>query len=392
MSSRPSAVRVGPRASSRARPGTAPGQLTPAPDALRSVAHILAWSPDACEAPPVADLDALRQALARRRVVWVNVDGVGDPELIASLGDLFGLHGLALEDVVHVHQRPKLERYADHLYIVLRVPETGADHEFRSEQISLFLGRNYVLTFQERAGDCWDPVRERARAGTGHVRAGGPDYLAYALIDAAVDSYFPVLEALGEQLEELEDAIIENPRRGVDGALHRVRRDLITLRRGIWPLRETLGALSRDPDPLVADETRIYLRDCYDHAVQIIDLLETYREIAGGLLDVYLSSVSNRMNETMKVLTVIATIFIPLGFVAGLWGMNFDPDASPWNMPETRWRYGYPLALGVMASVAGGLLLWFRRRGWLGDGMAETPPQNRSPRGRGGPREPAGGD
>jgi len=337
----------------------------------------LAWGPDGYEDLAGSAPAALRAALARWPVVWVNVDGVGDPALVAALGELFGLHRLALEDVVHVHQRPKLERYADHLYVVLRVPETAPDGDLGSEQISLFLGRNFVLTFQERAGDCWEPVRERARADKGRIRAAGPDYLAYALIDAAVDSNFPVLEALGERLEQLEDEIIDTPRRGTVAALHRVRRDLITLRRGIWPLRETLAVFSRDADPLVTDETRIYLRDCYDHAVQIIDLLETYREIAAGLLDVYLSSVSNRMNEIMKVLTVIATIFIPLSFVAGVWGMNFDPDASPWNMPELRWRFGYPLALAVMAGVAGGLLWWFRRRGWLG---GESPAGTRNDR------------
>ncbi len=378
---RPAQRRRPPR---RARPGTAPGQLTPPPEARPPAVSVLAYGPEGCEEFAGADPQRLRAVLASRPVVWVNVDGVGDPDVVAGLGGLFGLHRLALEDVVHVHQRPKVEHYADHLYIVLRVPDRESG-ELESEQISLFLGRNYVLTFQERTGDCWDPIRERVRAGKGRIAAAGADYLAYALVDAAVDSNFPVLEALGEQLESLEDEIVARPRRGTINALHRARRDLITLRRGIWPLREMLGALSRDPDPLVADETRVYLRDCHDHTVQIIDLLETYREIASGLLDVYLSSISNRMNEIMKVLTVISTIFIPLSFIAGVWGMNFDPGASPLNMPELRWRWGYPAALAVMAATAGGLLIWFRRRGWLGDGGGGEPPTPAWP------ADPAGG-
>jgi len=369
MSRRTTRTRHRPRPSRRAVPGTAPGQLTPPPDALRPVVSLFAYGPDDHAEIADAGPEATAEALTRWPVVWVNVDGLGDPELVARFGALFGLHRLALEDVVHTHQRPKVEHYADHLYIVLRLPDAGADG-LESEQISLFLGRNFVLTFQERPGDAFAPVRERIRGGKGRLRSAGPDYLAYALIDAGVDSNFPVIERLGEQLEDMELEIVERPGRHAVVTLHAIRRSLLNLRRGIWPMREMLSALSRDADPLVGDETRLYLRDCYDHAVQIIDLLETYREIAAGLLDVYLSSVSNRMNEIMKVLTIISTIFIPLTFAAGVWGMNFAPDSSPWNMPELRWRYGYPLALTVMAGTAGGLVLWFRRRRWLGGNEA----------------------
>ncbi len=367
MSGRTGRTRRKRRAPHRAVPGTAPGQITPPADALHPAVSLFAYGPDEHLELASADPEAVREALARWPVVWVNVDGLGDGELVARFGALFGLHRLALEDVVHIHQRPKVEHYADHIYIVLRLPDPG-DGGLESEQISLFLGRNFVLTFQERPGDAFAPVRERIRGGKGRLRSSGPDYLAYALIDAGVDSNFPVIEALGEQLEDMELEIVERPGRGAVVALHAIRRSLLTLRRGIWPMREMLGALSREADPLVGDETRLYLRDCYDHAVQIIDLLETYREIAASLLEVYLSSVSNRMNEIMKVLTIISTIFIPLTFAAGVWGMNFAPDSSPWNMPELRWRYGYPLALAAMAATATGLIIWFRRRGWLGGG------------------------
>jgi magnesium transporter len=371
MSARTSRTRRHRQPPRRAVPGTSPGQLTPPADALRPSVSLFAYGPGDHLELAEADAEAVRGALARWPVVWVNVDGLGDAELVGQFGALFGLHRLALEDVVHIHQRPKVEHYADHIYIVLRLPDPGAEG-LESEQISLFLGRNFVLTFQERPGDAFAPVRERIRGGKGRLRAAGPDYLAYALIDAGVDSNFPVIEALGEQLEDMELEIVERPGRGAVIALHAIRRSLLNVRRGIWPMREMLGALSRDADPLVGDETRLYLRDCYDHAVQIIDLLETYREIAASLLEVYLSSVSNRMNEIMKVLTIISTIFIPLTFAAGIWGMNFAPDSSPWNMPELRWRFGYPLALTVMASTAAVLLIWFRRRGWLGGGGAAS--------------------
>lgn len=347
------------------RPGASPGQLRADPRAPAPSLQLIAYGPDGFAEQAGPDLAAVRQALERWPVTWLNVDGLGDEQVIAGIGELFGLHKLALEDVLHVHQRPKVEEYPDNLFVVLRLPEPG--ERLDTEQISLFLGANFVVTFQERPGDAFEPVRERIRLGKGTLRGAGPDYLAYALIDAGIDSAFPVLEQCGERLESLEDEVVERPRHGAVAAIHAVKRDLLTLRRGVWPLREMLGTLSREPSPLVRAETRLFLRDCNDHAVQILELVETYREISSGLLDIYLSSISNRTNEIMKVLTIIATIFIPLGFFASLYGMNFDPDASPWNMPELRWRWGYPAALGLMAAVAAGLLVWFRRRGWLGD-------------------------
>jgi magnesium transporter len=289
------------------------------------------------------------------------VTGLADVSIIEAIGDAFDLHDLTLEDVINVYQRPKFEAYEDHAFIVMRMPTP----DNRTEQVSLFLGKGYVLTFQERPGDCFDPVRERIRRAAGRIRGQGAGYLAYALIDAVIDGYFPMIEAIGEDVEELEDDVIGRPAPEQVDRLHHIKRELLMVRRAIWPTRDMVNALIRDGSRHVDESTRIYLRDCYDHTIQLMDIIETYREITSGLLDVYLSSLSTRMNEVMKLLTIIATIFIPLGFVAGLYGMNFD-RGSPWNMPELGWRYGYFFALGVMAAIALGLLFWFWRRGWIG--------------------------
>jgi magnesium transporter len=266
--------------------------------------------------------------------------------------------------VVNVHQRPKVEEYEDHLFIVSRM--VSVNDPPHTEQIAMFLGAGYLLTFQEATGDCFDGVRDRIRRHRGLIRESGADYLAYTLLDAVIDGYFPVLEEYGEDLEILEDTVLAAPLREHVGQIHEMKRNFLTLRRAIWPQREMISALSRNASKQVSDQTRVYLRDCYDHTIQLIDILETYREVASGLVDVYLSSVSARMNEIMKVLTIIATIFIPLGFIASVYGMNFKPEVSPWNMPELSWTFGYPMALGLMTAVAVGLLYFFRRRGWLG--------------------------
>ena len=296
-------------------------------------------------------------------MTWVNVDGLGDLETLTRIQEIFGLHRLALEDVVNVHQRPKAELYEDHLFVVARMPRPGAGLE--TEQFSLFLGKGYVLTFQEAPGDCLEAVRERIRNERPRIRAGGPDYLAYAIIDAVIDSYFPLLEGIGDQLEALEEEVLARPHSSQVPILHGIKRDLMNLRRIVWPLREVLAGFVREESPLITEATKIYLRDCYDHTIQIMDLLESYRDVATGLMDLYLSSISNRMNEVMKVLTIIATIFIPLGFIAGLYGMNFNPEISRWNMPELNWALGYPFALGVMGTIALVMLVFFGKKGWL---------------------------
>jgi len=353
----------------RTPPGSAPGTLIADPAAQRPLVRIIGYGPEDVEETQAARIEDVAQACGKWPVVWVNVDGLADLDFIRAIGRMFAVHRLALEDVVNVHQRPKVEEYEDHLFIVSRM--ASIDDAPHTEQFAMFLGDGYLLTFQERAGDCFDPVRKRIRLHRGHIREAGADYLAYALLDAVVDGYFPVLEDYGEDLEILEESVLAAPQSDHIAQIHEMKRDLLALRRAIWPQREMISALTRDASKHIAEQTRVYLRDCYDHTIQLIDILETYREVASGLVDVYLSSVSARMNEIMKVLTIIATIFIPLSFITGLYGMNFRSDVSPWNMPELAWYFGYPLALGLMACVAAGLLYFFRRRGWLGGRRGE---------------------
>jgi len=337
--------------------GDVPGTLVVDPNAPRPVIRAIAYGPEEFAEEELDKLEAIGGLLEKWPVTWVNVDGLGDAEVIQKLGEIFGLHGLAMEDVLDVHQRPKVEQYEGFQFIVLRMPWPGRPLE--TEQVSVFLGKNFVVTFQERTGDCLDPVRDRIRRNKGRIRQVGPDYLAYSLLDAIVDGYYPVLETYGEQVEALEDEIISRAGAETISDIHQLKRDLLTLRRAVWPLREAINSLLRDTSPLMTAETLIYLRDCYDHSVQILDMVETYRELSSGLMDVYLSSVSNRMNEVMKVLTIIATIFIPLTFVAGVYGMNF-PD-----MPELKWPWSYAVIWAVMLTIAGSMLVYFRRKRWL---------------------------
>ncbi len=347
----------------RQPPGSPPGTLVPDPQAPHPDIKVMAYGPNGLVERTLDKAEDVREFVGVWPVTWVNVDGLGDATTIARFGALFKLHVLAMEDVINVHQRAKVEQYPDYYFIVGRMVEISQRVE--TEQLSLFLGKNFVLTFQELPGDCFDPVRERIRKAGGRIRNAGPDYLAYALVDAFVDHYFPVLEKYGEQLESLEDEVILSPQRGVISRIHEVKRDLLTLRRAAWPLREALTTLYRESTPLITEETRLYLRDCYDHTVQIIDLLENYRDIASSLTDIYLSSVSNRMNEVMKVLTIFTAIFAPLTFIAGIYGMNFNTDKSPLNMPELNWYWGYPFALGLMILLATIMLIYFGRKGWL---------------------------
>jgi magnesium transporter len=347
----------------RAPAGTSPGTLISHPDAAPPLIRVMGYGPDGLEERGVAGAAELAALRGSWPVLWVNVDGVGDAASIEAIGELFGLHGLTLEDVMNVHQRPKVEEYDEHLFAVVRVPSLG--DRVDTEQVSLVLGDGWVVTFQEHAGDCWDLVRERVRHGRGRIRTQGADYLFYALVDAVVDHFYPVLEEFAARMELLEQRVMDDPQRSLVGVIHAARRDLTALRHAAWPLRDAIGPLYRDPTRLVADETRFYLRDTYDHAVQVIDLLESFREMAGSLMEVYLSSVNHRMNEVMKVLTIIATIFIPLTFIVGIYGMNFDPAAGPWSMPELGWYYGYPAVMLLMLAIALGLLGFFRWKGWF---------------------------
>lgn len=351
----------------RAPQGAAPGTIIVDPEALKPVMRIIAYGPGCLiehNVQSAEEIPAFFAAHPECAVRWINVDGLGDAKVLQRLGEIFQLHRLALEDVVNVHQRPKTEPYAEHIYIVVRMIEAVA--ELVPEQVSIFLGKDYVLTFQERAGDCWDRVRERIRQGKGRIRSAGPDYLGYALIDAVIDGYFPLLERYSDQIEQIEAQIMSKPDAALVEELYRIKRDLLSLRRIAWATREAVNGLMREESGLIAAETRIYLRDLYDHAVQVLDMLETYRELASGQVDLYLSMIGQKTNEVMKVLTMIATIFIPLSFIAGLYGMNFDREGKPMNMPELGWAFGYPAVLTVMTTIAVIMLLFFRRKGWIG--------------------------
>jgi magnesium transporter len=293
-------------------------------------------------------------------VTWFNIDGIHDASVIETLGTHFGLHPLILEDIMNTSQRPKLEDLGEYIYLVLKMIEFRPDCEDVSiEQMSVVFGKNFVLSFQERPGDTFDPVRERIRKGKGKIRRMGPDYLAYALLDSVVDDYFVVLERLGEQVEDLEDELVSNPKKETLNTIHRLKREMIYLRKSVWPLREVINRMERAESPLIRKTTGIFLRDVYDHTIQVIDNIETFRDMLSGMLDMYLSSVSNRMNEVMKFLTIIGTIFIPLTFLAGVYGMNFK------YFPELEMPYAYPLFWVICLVTAGGMVAWFRRRGWL---------------------------
>jgi magnesium transporter len=345
--------------------GALPGTLKPPPSAQSDVQiTAIHYTAEHYTEEQVTDLEVYLQAVPHEGILWLNVDGLGDVQVLEILGQHFDLHPLSLEDVLNIPQRPKLEDYETYQFLVIRIPglrETAGE----TEQMSLFLGPSYVLTFQERPSEVFEPVRHRLRQGRGKIRRGGADYLAYALLDAAIDGFFPFLEALGEQLESLEDAVLDTPERQTLESIYAMRRTLMHLRRALWPVREAVNAFARTDTALVTDETRFFLSDCYDHVLQVLDVLEHYREFSGSLMETYLSSQSNHLNEVMKVLTVIATIFIPLTFVAGLYGMNFNPEASVWNMPELNWHWGYPFSLLLMVTITGLLLAFFRRKGWL---------------------------
>ena len=306
----------------------------------------------------------IRPYIQQTGVTWIDVQGLGDEKVIREIGEIFSMHPLALEDVVNIPQRPKTVEYPQHQLYVSRMVSLIATHEpnvkqLDLDQVSIFLGRNYVLTFQEDYGDVLDPVRQRIRTGT-QIRRVGADYLAYAVIDTIIDNYYPVLEYYSERVVSLEDEVLAQPSPQHLKDFNRIKRDLLSLRRGIWPQRDAINVLIRDECPLISTEVRVFLRDCYDHCVQLGDALETYRELAAGLLNTYLSALSNRTNEIMKMLTIISSIFIPLTFIVGIYGMNSE------HIPELQSRWFYPLILLVMALIAGGMLLYFRKAGWLG--------------------------
>ena len=348
-------------------PGSMPGTLNIESGASPPVIVLIDYDEVQAVRQEVATPEDCAPFLDTQSVSWVDVKGLGSEDILRRLGKVFSLHPLVLEDIVNVPQRPKIEEYDDQLLIIARmVTMKSSGNGFVSEQVSLVLGRHYLLTVQEEPEyDCFGPIRERLRTGKGTIRKQGADYLAYALLDSIIDGFFPVLEEYGEKIEELEDEVVANPSRQTLEKIHSIKRELLGLRRAIWPQRDAINTLIRDGNDLISHDVNVYLRDCYDHAIQVLDMVETYRELAASLMDVYLSSVSNKMNEIMKLLTVISSIFIPLTFIAGVYGMNFDPAKSPFNMPELGWYWGYPTCWAVMLITAFGLVYFFWRRGWF---------------------------
>jgi len=294
-------------------------------------------------------------------VTWINIDGLHQVDIIEKIGKHFEVHPLILEDIVNTGQRPKMEDFDSYIFMVLKMLYWDEEkNEVIAEQLSLILGSNFVISFQERVGDVFEPVRERIRSAKGRIRKMGADYLAYALIDAVVDRYFIILEKLGENIETMEEELVTHPTPETLQTIHTLKREMIFLRKSVWPLRELISGLERGESDLIQKSTHIFLRDVYDHTIQVIDTIETFRDMVSGMLDIYLSSISNKMNEVMKVLTIIATIFIPLTFVAGIYGMNFE------FMPELKWHWVYPEAFwGTIAVIAGVMLFYFKRKRWL---------------------------
>ncbi len=345
-------------------PGSPPGTLTIDPEAPFPQLVAIDYTRDRADRRLLNTPEACRPYLSSDSVSWIDVQGLGSEAVLQQLGEVFGLHPLLLEDMVNIPQRPKVEEYEGHLLVVLQVAVPRASRKrikgYSIAQVSLVVGPHYVLTVQESAAaDCFEPVRRRIFANKGLIRQHGPDFLAYALIDAVIDSYFPILEAYGDRLEGMQDRVVHKPKSQTLNKIYKLKRELLGLRRVLWPHREAINSLTREGSAHIAAYVRVYLRDCYDHVLQQLDTIENYREMAHSLLDIYLSSVSNSINETMRVLTVISTIFIPLTFIAGVYGMNFE------YMPELKSPIGYWVCWLVMLTIAGGLLYFFWKRGWL---------------------------
>lgn len=299
-------------------------------------------------------------------ITWININGIHDVDVIDRIGKHFEIHHLIMEDIVNTSQRPKFEESDNYIFIVLKMLyfEENKD-EVLSEQVSIIINKNCVISFQEKEGDVFNPIRERIRHNKGRIRKSGSDYLAYILLDAVVDNYFIILERLGEKIESMEDELVADPTPEKLQTIQGLKRDMIFLRKSVWPLREIISGLQRIESDLVQDSTAAYMRDLYDHTIQVIDTIESLRDMVSGMLDIYMSSISNKMNEVMKVLTIIATIFIPITFVAGIYGMNFSNEISFLNMPELHWKYGYIFVWVIIISIAFSMILFFKRKRWL---------------------------
>ena len=346
----------------RVVPGESPGLLKLSADAPAEAPAIslIEYGPGSLEERKDVSSDELLPHLNNELVTWINIDGLGDLSVLRILGERFNLHPLALEDVLETTQRPKVEQYDDYLFIVAKMIYLMSGNDLRAEQVSMFLGKTFLITLQEEAErDVFEQVRARIRSGKGRIRKAGPDYLAYALLDAIIDFYYPVLESIGTEIDTIEDELIDNPLGRPVGSLHEHKRTLTQIRRMVWPLRDVTNLLVHEEPGLIRPETKIYLRDCYDHSVQLMDLVESYRDVLSGLTEVHISSIGLRTNEIMRTLTVISAIFIPLTFIAGVYGMNFA------HMPELAKPWGYFACLGLMLTIAVGQLIYFKKRRWL---------------------------
>jgi magnesium transporter len=343
-------------------PGEAPGLLKLSSDSPSEppLITLIEYGPDCLEERKDVGCDELLPHLNNELVTWINIDGLGDLSVLRILGERFNLHPLALEDVLDISQRPKVEQYDDYLFIVAKMIYLDKDNEIGVEQVSMFLVKNFLINLQEEPEkDVFEPVRARIRSGKGRIRQAGSDYLAYALLDSIIDHYYPVLESIGAEIDTIEDELIDNPLIRPVGSLHEHKRTLTQIRRMVWPLRDVTNLLLHEEPGLIHPETKIYLRDCYDHSVQLMDLVESYRDVLTGLTEVHISSIGLRTNEIMRELTVITVIFIPLTFIAGVYGMNFE------HMPELAKPWGYGACLLLMLTVAIGQLVYFKKRHWL---------------------------
>ncbi|MGA0198732.1 MAG: magnesium/cobalt transporter CorA [Prochlorotrichaceae cyanobacterium] len=348
-------------------PGSIPGTLVIDRDSPVPVVTLIEYGEKTAERLELQFVEDCLPFLPLDTVTWVDVHGLGSESVLKAIGQVFQLHPLLLEDIVNVPQRPKIEEYDDQLLMITRMIMPNEEGEgFITEQVSFVLSQHFLLTVQEEPFyDTFNPVRDRIRLNKGIIRRQGVDYLAYALLDTIIDGFFPILEDYGERLEDLEDEVVLNPTRKTLEKIYKIRREILTLRRAIWPQRDAINFLIREKSALISEPVWFYLRDCYDHAVQVMDMVETYRELSSSLMDVYLSSINNRMSDVMKTLTVVSTIFIPLTFIAGIYGMNFNTTISPVNMPELNAYWGYPLCLALMTSIGSVLLYIFWQKGWL---------------------------
>lgn len=341
--------------------GNPPGTLIYTGDKTEETVNITAlwYDADKLDELTITDISEIKPKTDGKKVLWLNVSGLADPGIIESICEKFKIHPLIIEDILNVSQRPKTEDFEDYTFIVLKMLEYDkkAEH-INGEQVSLLLGRNYIVTFLEKRSDVFEQIKQRLRNSKGKIRMMGAGYLAYALIDSIVDRYFDILESIGEQAEYLEEILIHKADQNILRRIHRLKRNLILIRKSVWPLREVLSILERVEPPVLQDHISIYFRDVYDHIMRIIDSVETYRDMAANMLDIYLSSVSNKMNEVMKILTIIATIFIPLTFITGVYGMNFK------YMPELNWSFGYPLIMTIMLLLGIVMFIYFKKKKW----------------------------